>query len=601
MSGSILVIYGTESGNAEMAADEIMGALAAHDIQASGEEMSDTDVDALEEADTIVVVCSTYEEGELPASAQPLYEAIKQENPDLSSVSFHAFGLGDSSYEHFCGGIETISDALVEAGATLLGEIEKNDSLSGEAADEQAVAWIDRLVEDGSFNQEPRSQEEPGIPPEHEEVIEEPKISACPFPHDQIQYLEMERDDSGNEIRGINADSNIEVDGELFRWNDKEFQKNPYPYYARARKESPVHYAGDNTYVVTRYDDVMEFFKLPMMSIKAPETSEHNPFESAFDETVLSMDPPEHARSRRLFSRWFTPKLIKQWIKYTDEAMDKILGRYNRGDVIDGHFALGADPTHETMSRILDLDPGEVEPLFWALWDGMMIQATDPTPGTWEKSATAVEYMFNRTEALLLDKVENPGNGLADELIAKYKEGEITWNEVLQNTVNFYMSGAPNPAYLIGSALEVFANHPEVMRSFRDHPETRSKIIDEVARLNPVELLLTRFPKEDVVIRGVRIPAESCIKFPIGAVNRDPDVFEDPDVFNLNRPNEASRHLTFGLGTHACAGQAIARAEAEVILARVAQEFDTVEVLDEPVRVVTDRLIAYKSLPMAFS
>ncbi|QCR52245.1 hypothetical protein C1N80_00705 [Brachybacterium sp. SGAir0954] len=415
----------------------------------------------------------------------------------------------------------------------------------------------------------------------------------------QAEYVGMrERDDSAHEIRGLSAVSDGPAEGELFQWNDKEFQRNPYPYYARARRTSPVHYAGDQTYVVTRYDDVMSSFKLPIMSIKFPGHLEHNPFESAFDETVLSMDPPEHARSRRLFSRWFTPKLIKQWVQFTEEALDDILGSYERGTVMDGHFTLGVEPTHRTMARVLGLEAGTAEPLFWALWDGMLIQATDPLPGTWERSQAGVDYMFARTEALLKEKVADPGTGLADELIATHQRGEITWNEVVQNTVNFYMSGAPNPAYLIGSALEVFAQHPEVMAAFRDRPETRARIVEEVARLNPVELLLTRFPTEDVTIGGVEIPAGSCIKFPIGAVNRDPDVFENPDAFDFDRPLEASRHLTFGLGTHSCAGQMIARAEAQAILGRVAENYEAVTIAEEPVRVITDRLVAYKSQPI---
>lgn len=558
MSLMVSILYGTESGNAEMVADDLAEALAERGIDVTATDMADVDVSALAEMGLLIVVCSTYEEGELPASAQPFHTALLEGQPDLSGIRFAAFGLGDSSYAHFSRGIDILAAALTDHGAEHVGALAKHDALSAVPPSDLARVWSAELLDTAA-------------------VI----TSANPG--------------TARPTSGPGAD-------ELFPWNDTAFQENPYPYYAHAREIAPVHRAGERTYVLTRYDDVMSYVKAPVMSIREPEwarAGNTSPFSDAFANTVLGMDPPEHAKGRRLFSRWFTPKLIKQWIEYTREALTQILGGYTPGDRIDGHFDLGAQPTHSTMARILDLPPGEVEPLFWALWDAMLIQATNPPPGTLEKAVAGLDYLFTRTGALLQEKVANPGNGLADELIAAHQRGEITWRQVLENVVNFYMSGAPNPAYLIGSAIEVFADSPDVMREYRDRPEIREKVVNEVARLNPVELLITRFPTEDIEIRGVAIPRGSEIKFPIGAANRDPEVFPNPDEFDYNRPAEASRNLTFGLGTHSCAGQFIARAETEAILAMVAERFSSVKILEDPVRVRTDRLVAYQTLPVA--
>jgi cytochrome P450 len=399
-------------------------------------------------------------------------------------------------------------------------------------------------------------------------------------------------------VRGNPVTTAIEASAELFPWSDPEFQPNPYPWYDSARAAGPVHQTDEHTYVLTRYDDVMHYAKLPVMSIREADWVNPNPWE-AFENTVLSKDPPEHAKSRRLFSRWFTPKLIKEWIEYTRESTEEVLSSYKRGTPIDAHWDFGVVPTHITMARVLDLPAGDPEPLFWALWDAMLIQATDPAPGTREVSVKGLNYMFNRTEELLREKVEKPGNGLADAFIQAYNDRTITWREVLENVVLFYMSGAPNPAVLIGAGFEVFAQHPEIMREYRDKPEIRERVVNEIARLTPVELILTRFPTEDIEIHGVKIPAGSRIKFPVGAVNRDPDAFPNPDEFDYNRPLDASRNLTFGLGTHACAGQAIARAEVTEILTIISERFDSVEMLAEPELVRTDRLVAYKTLPVA--
>lgn len=387
------------------------------------------------------------------------------------------------------------------------------------------------------------------------------------------------------------------VGEDLFPWNDEDFRANPYPWYTRAREISPVHRSDERTYVVTRYDDAMAYAKLPVMSIIEADWVAPNPWE-AFQNTVLSLDPPQHTRMRRYTNRWFTPKLVRQWTAVTRESTARVLDGIAPGQVVDGHFDIAVGPTHATMCRVLDMPEGEVEPLYWALWDAMLIQATAPVEGTLEKSVAGLDYMFRRVEAILAEKTANPGDGLADQLLAMHRSGEMTWREVHETVVLLYMSGAPNPAYLIGAALEVFAARPDVMRDFRDKPEARDLIVNEVARLNPVELIITRFPTEDVEIRGVTIPAGSRVKFPLGAANRDPEVFTDPDTFDHHRPPEASRNLTFGIGTHACAGQLIARGMTNAILQEVAERYTSVELAGTPEVVRTDRLVAYKELPV---
>ena len=91
------------------------------------------------------------------------------------------------------------------------------------------------------------------------------------------------------------------------------------------------------------------------------------------------------------------------------------------------------------------------------------------------------------------------------------------------------------------------------------------------------------------------------VKFPIGAVNRDPKIFDNPHEFDFTRPIDASRNLTFGLGTHSCAGQLIARAEIDIIFTMIAERFTEVTIAQEPIRVITDRLVAYDKMPVTLS
>jgi cytochrome P450/flavodoxin len=550
----IHVWYGTESGNAEMVGDEIVDILKGAGIDTRLSELTDVEVDDVAKAQIAVLITSTYGEGGLPATTEPFYDALIAARPDLSGLRFAAFGLGDSSYENYNNAIKTMSNLLVELGATQIGSVGRHDATTGLDPVDVATEWA-------------HNDALPILIP----AAERTPVSAAT------------------------------VHSDLFPWSDRDFQLNPHPWYDRARELHPVHQTDDRTFVVLGYEEAMKFVKAPNMSILEPNNEGQTPFGAAFNNTVLTMDPPQHTRARRLFSRWFTPKLIRQWVEATRESMTTILSDYEPGRIIDAHYDLGVVPTHTTMAQVLGFPDGEVEPLFWALWNAMLIQATDPAPGTFEKSIESLNYMFNRTEELLKEKELNPGDGLADELIAASKRGEITEREVLENMVLFYMSGAPNPAYLVGAGFEVFAERPDVFLDYRDKPETRERIVNEIARLNPVELLLTRFPTEDVEIAGTIIPEGATIKFPIGAVNRDPAVFENPHDFDYTRPLETSRNLTFGLGTHSCAGQLIARAEIDVIFTMTAQRFTTVTLTDPPTRVITDRLVAYDKMPVTLS
>lgn len=142
---TIHILYGTESGNAEMVADDIADALQGKGFDTEVLELSADLVADLAGMELAVLVTSTYGEGELPESAAPFYEALLSERPDLSGLGFSAFGLGDSVYETFNDGIETLRGALSDLGARQIGETAKHDAASGEPASDLASNWAASL------------------------------------------------------------------------------------------------------------------------------------------------------------------------------------------------------------------------------------------------------------------------------------------------------------------------------------------------------------------------------------------------------------------------------------------------------------------------
>lgn len=144
---TIHILFGTESGNAEMVADDIAAALQERGIDTTITELSDASVEDLTDMSTAIFITSTYGEGDLPETAAPFHEALLEQRPDLSGLSFGAFGLGDSGYETFNNGIETLRGALSDLGARQIGATAKHDAAGAEVASDLAAAWAGDLVE----------------------------------------------------------------------------------------------------------------------------------------------------------------------------------------------------------------------------------------------------------------------------------------------------------------------------------------------------------------------------------------------------------------------------------------------------------------------
>lgn len=142
---NILILFGTETGNAEMVADDLADALGA-DFTTEIRDMAAFDPVMLNPQDFHVIVCSTYGDGELPNSAQPFQAALQSQRPQLTGLRFATFGLGDSFYETFNRGSRLIAETLVDLGATSVGDHGQHDASSGELPGDAAVAWVKTLL-----------------------------------------------------------------------------------------------------------------------------------------------------------------------------------------------------------------------------------------------------------------------------------------------------------------------------------------------------------------------------------------------------------------------------------------------------------------------
>ncbi|MDV3125382.1 flavodoxin domain-containing protein [Mycobacterium sp. 21AC1] len=139
------ILFGTETGNAEMVADELVTAFDSFGFTGDVHSMAEYPVENLCGQQMVVLITSTYGEGDLPDTAIPFFDALKQRKPDLSSMRFAAFGLGDSSYDTYNNGITTLIDAVADLGATQIGETGRHDAESGLDPCDTAMAWLHEM------------------------------------------------------------------------------------------------------------------------------------------------------------------------------------------------------------------------------------------------------------------------------------------------------------------------------------------------------------------------------------------------------------------------------------------------------------------------
>ncbi|MFD9663342.1 flavodoxin domain-containing protein [Rhodococcus sp. NPDC059968] len=136
-----VILFGTESGNAEMVAEDLVEELDGNH-NAVAIDMTDYDISEFSTEDSYIVVCSTHGDGELPSGARPFFEALEADSPDLSAIRYSVFGLGDSSYETYSHGSEIIDEKLRALGAERVGEYGRHDASDGSLPNDDALEWL---------------------------------------------------------------------------------------------------------------------------------------------------------------------------------------------------------------------------------------------------------------------------------------------------------------------------------------------------------------------------------------------------------------------------------------------------------------------------
>lgn len=394
------------------------------------------------------------------------------------------------------------------------------------------------------------------------------------------------------------------VHGRPFEPLDPVVAADPYPWLRLAQRESPVFFMPEhNAWCVTRYQDVLDVIKdtTSYSSRKVIRFAQLAPeFEEAFtdgppDRVLVSTDPPQHTRLRRLAQKGFTPKLISS-------REDEVRGLANR--LIDAFIDRGrcdlvsefAD--HLPVQAITCLVGAPIERAEdfarWA-YDRIAMLAGGRQLSQEERlelSRRAVEF-----NSWLNDFVEerraHPRDDLTSGLVhAETDDGEpaLTTAEVVTMIGTFLSAGTSTTAHFIPLLVRELLREPDLWERVRIDRELIARSVEEGLRHRTSVHGVTRTTTCDVVLGGVEIPAESDLYIHYAAAQRDDTVFADPDLFDIDREN-VKQHFAFGKWTHICLGAPLARLETRVALECFAARMPSMRlVADQPEEVLPHML-----------
>jgi cytochrome P450 len=370
-----------------------------------------------------------------------------------------------------------------------------------------------------------------------------------------------------------------------------DFYADPYPTYRALRENAPVKRMPNGAYFLTRYDDLVTAYK----STKAFSSDKKTEFAPKYGNSLLYEhhttslvfnDPPAHTRVRRLIMGALSPRAIASMephlIRLVDTLLDAMAGK-RKVELIED-FA-SAIPV-EVIGNLLDVPHEERGPL--RDWSLAILGALEPVISTeaFARGNRAVQEFLAYLETLVERRRAKPGNPSQDvltRLIEGEENGErLSEKELLHNCIFLLNAGHETTTNLIGNGLVALLDHPEQKQRLIAHPELIKTAIEEMLRYESSNQLGNRMIVEEVELGGITMPPGTPVTLCIGAANRDPQQFPDPEAFDIARaPN---RHLAFGTGAHQCAGMALARLEGAIAISRFVARFPDYARDGEPVR-----------------
>ncbi len=396
----------------------------------------------------------------------------------------------------------------------------------------------------------------------------------------------------------------------IFNPFSPEVRADPYPVYRKFREEDPVHLSPFGVWILTRYADAVAVLKNPAFSsdhrhAEGPlldlAASQRDPELLERRATVmLFQDPPAHTRLRSLVNKAFTPRRVEAMRAGIIEIVDDLLDRAGDAGRMDVIADLAYPLPVTVICEMLGVPPEDYDT--FKGWSSALAANLDPLPlpESLAKALAAGDAFEAYFRELIADRRANPRDDLLSDLVAAEEKGDrLSEEELLAMCTLILVAGHETTVNLIGNGTLALLRHPGEIQRLLDDISLMPGAVEELLRYDSPVQVTARTALTDVDVAGTTIPKGRQVVAVIGAANRDPSAFADPDRLDIGRTE--NHHLAFGAGIHFCLGASLARTEGQIAIGRLVTRFPglSLEVEDPPWReTVTLRGLA--ALPVTF-
>lgn len=392
-----------------------------------------------------------------------------------------------------------------------------------------------------------------------------------------------------------------------------EVLQDPYPTYARLHEEGPLHYLDVGgkwaVWSVFSHAECSSIAKDPRCSAKRAQQmllplplsrqSEFSELARMLSLWLIFMDPPEHTRLRKLLNKGFSPSVVDSLRPQVEDIVERMLKPLERGSEVELMRQFANPLPVRIILEMLGI-PQELHATF-VDWSRAIAVFRGSPDRTVEHARAAQDALISLTDFFrktVAERRRNKGNDLISLLIDIEEEGEVlTEEELYAQCTALLFAGHETTRNLIGNGMYTLLRHPREAAELRDNPEMIRSAVEELLRYESPVQFTARVLKEDIEICGQYIPKKWTILCMLGAANRDPKQFEEPNQLNLKRLN--NQHLAFSAGPHFCIGSQLARLEAQVALSNLLRRFPEMKLIGpRPEWASTFGLRGLKGLPV---
>jgi hypothetical protein len=397
---------------------------------------------------------------------------------------------------------------------------------------------------------------------------------------------------------------------------DRAIQLNPYPHYEQLRTDAPfskglagkltVHHDVATEVLRAEHFGTASFGGAPRPIRQLLAASASGAARSVIEPpSMLAVDPPDHSRYRKLVTRAFTAKAVKALRVRTEEVAAELLDDIARDGVREPVDLVRRYASQLPVIVICEIlgAPTSMRDQFLEWGDGA---AASLDPGMSRRQFLAAQRGIDALLAWMRGHFEalrrNPGEDILSELVTTAdSDGErLTETELLATSLLVLAAGFETTVNLIGNGIALLQEHPEQRAMLAEQPALWPNAVDEMLRFDSPVQRTARRALRDTEVAGVPVRPEEIVVILLGAANRDPKVFEQPDVFDVTRRG-AGKHLAFSSGIHYCLGASLAKMEGEVGLRALYDRFPDLTLVGTPHRRPTSNLRGFDEMTAALT